>query len=132
MKKTLLLLLAIISFGMASAQTNSKVITNLSAQRFKAVIENDKNGMVLDLRTTDELKAKGYIKGAIQLDYLAKDAEKQIDKLDKSKTYYVYCAGGGRSGECAEYMEKQGFKRVYNLEKGLGEWISSGYPVEKK
>jgi phage shock protein E len=111
MKKSLLILLAVISINVVKAQTSAKVVTNLSAQRFKAVVENDKTGILLDLRTTDEIKTKGYIKGAIQLDYLAKDAEKQIDKLDKSKTYYVYCAGGGRSGECAEYMEKHGFRK---------------------
>lgn len=113
------------------AQTNTKVVTNLSAERFKAASAGDKNSMIIDLRTTDEITSKGAIKGAVQIDYLAKDAEQKIAKLDKNKTYYIYCAGGGRSGECAGYMEKQGFKRVYNLEKGFSEWIAKGFPIEK-
>lgn len=134
MKKHFFILVAIVSIAFTScAQTaNTNVVTNLSAERFKAIIANDKGGSIIDLRTTDEIKAKGTIKGAIQLDFLAKDAEKQIDKLDKNKTYYIFCAGGGRSGECAEYMEKHGFKRVYNMEKGFSEWIQKGFPVEKK
>ncbi|OFY85853.1 MAG: hypothetical protein A3F72_12595 [Bacteroidetes bacterium RIFCSPLOWO2_12_FULL_35_15] len=107
------------------------MVTNLSAERFKAIIENDKEGLIIDLRTTDEIN-KGFIKGAVQLDFLAKDSEKQIDKLDKNKTYYIYCASGGRSGDAAEYMEKHGFKRVYNLEKGFSDWAKKGFPVEKK
>ncbi len=134
MKKYLFLLAAVCTFGFTalaqSAQTH-KEITNLSAERFKIIIGNDKEGVILDLRTTDEMN-KGYIKGAVQLDFLAKDAEKQIDKLDKTKTYYIYCAGGGRSADAAEYMAEHGFKRIYNLEKGFSEWEKKGFPVEKK
>lgn len=133
MKKTFLIIVAIFSFGSNTfAQTaNTTVVTNLSAERFKAIIANDKEGVIIDLRTTDEIN-KGFIKGSVQLDFLAKDSEKQIDKLDKNKTYYIYCAAGGRSGDAAEYMEKHGFKRVYNLEKGFSDWAKKGFPVEKK
>jgi rhodanese-related sulfurtransferase len=134
MKKLIFILIAFVSFTFqTTAQTkNSSVVTNLSAERFKAIVANDKNAMIIDLRTTEEITSKGYIKGAVQLDFLAKDAEKEVDKLDKNKTYYIYCAGGGRSEDCASYMEKQGFKRIYNLEKGFSEWLQKGFPVEKK
>ncbi len=132
MKKVILLFIAVLSVSIAIAQTKNTVVTNLSSERFKAIIANDKGGTIIDLRTTEELEKKGYIKGAIQLDYLAKDAEQKVDKLDKNKTYYIYCAGGGRSSEAAAYMEKNGFKRVYTLEKGLSEWLQKGFPVEKK
>ncbi len=137
MKRTIIILLAIVSFAFkTNAQDahikNTLVLMNLSSERFKAVAFSDKNGMILDLRTTEEIIDKGYIKGAVQLDYLAKDAEAKISKLDKNKTYYIYCASGGRSRDAADYMESKGFKKVYNLEKGFSEWISKGLPVEKK
>ena len=116
----------------ASAQVKSNVVTDLSSERFNAITTNDKTGMVIDLRTTEEITKSGSIAGAVQLDYLAKDAEKQIDKLDKNKTYYIYCASGGRSSDAAAYMEKAGFKRVYTLAKGMTEWLAKGFPVEKK
>lgn len=134
MKKYLFLLATMFTFGLTSiAQTdpNHKEITHLSPERFRAIIGNDKDGVILDLRTTDEMN-KGFIKGATQLDFLAKDAEKQIDKLDKNKTYYIYCASGGRSADAAEYMATHGFKRIYNLEKGFSAWENKGFPVEKK
>lgn len=113
-------------------QKTSTVVTNVSSERFNAIISSDKNGVILDLRTTDEINNKGYIKGSVQLDFLSKDAEKKMDQLDKNKTYYIYCASGGRSGDAAEYMQTHGFKRVFNLQKGFSEWLQKGLPIENK
>jgi rhodanese-related sulfurtransferase len=132
MKKLILVVVALITVAVkTNAQTQSTVITNLSSERFKAITEGDKAGVIVDLRTPDEI-AKGYIKGAVFVDYLSKEWEKEVAKLDKNKTYYVYCAAGGRSADAAEYMEKHGFKKVYNLEKGFSEWSKKGFPIEKK
>lgn len=135
MKKYLFIVTAICAIAFSSIAQNSAThqeFTNLSAQRFKIITENDKNGgILLDLRTTDEMN-KGFIKGAVQLDFQAKDAEKQMDNLDKNKTYYIYCASGNRSAKAAQYMKDHGFRRVYILEKGLKEWEEKGYSVEKK
>jgi rhodanese-related sulfurtransferase len=132
MKKILLALTAILFASLSNAQTTkSSIVKNVSSEEFKAGIEKDKNAILIDLRTTDEIN-RGFIKGSVQLDFLAKDAEKQIDKLDKNKTYYVYCAAGGRSSDAADYMEKHGFKKVINLEKGFGDWAKKGFAIEKK
>lgn len=128
MKNILFLAFMICGFAL-SAQTKTKV-ENVDAATFKKYID-EKKGVLIDLRTTDEIKSKGMIKGAKQIDFLAKDAEAQIGKLDHNKTYLVYCAGGGRSSDCAELMEKQGFIHVVNLEKGFGDWVKKGLPVEQ-
>src|SRR5438552_1574025 len=108
MKKYFILLITFLSFGaITNAQTKETVVRDLSAEKFQKAIANDKAGVIIDLRTDDEINGKGKIKGAVQIDFLAKDAEKQIDKLDKNKTYYIYCAAGGRSADAAEYMENQ-------------------------
>ena len=106
-------------------------IEHVDAITFKTWIDG-KKACLIDLRTDDELKNKGFIKGAIQIDYLKKDAEDKIAKLDKKKTYLIYCAGGGRSGECAELMEKLQFKHVINLEKGFDDWKKKGFAIEFK
>ena len=59
MKKLLLILIAFVSINVSNAQSKDAVVTNLSAQRFQAIVGNDKNGMLLDLRTTEEIKAEG-------------------------------------------------------------------------
>ncbi|MGZ3900101.1 MAG: rhodanese-like domain-containing protein [Bacteroidia bacterium] len=125
MKKLILLMMMV-----AGSAMYSQTVKNVSAEEFKKDIDA-KKGILIDLRTDEEIKSKGKIKGAKQIDFLAKDAEKQFEKLDKKKTYLIYCAGGGRSGECADLMKKQGFKEVINLEKGFGEWKNKGYEIEK-
>jgi phage shock protein E len=134
MKKYILILIAMFSMGtIAFSQTanHKQVVVNLSTMRFKFIIGNDKNGGLLDLRTTDEIN-NGYIKGSVQLDFSAKGATSQIDKLDKTKVYYLYCDSGAKSAEAAAYMENHDFKQVYVLQKGFADWVKQGYPVEKK
>ena len=93
---------------------------------------DEKKYILIDLRTADEIKSKGKIKGAKELDFLDKNADANIEKLDKKKSYLIYCAGGGRSGDCADLMKKQGFKEVVNLEKGFGDWKNKGFEIETK
>ena len=126
--KYLFTLTALITTLFCFSQTK---IENVDAASFKKLID-EKKGYLIDLRTDDELKNKGFIKGAAQIDYFKKDAEAVISKLDKNKTYLIYCAGGGRSGECADLMQKQGFTHVINLEKGFDDWKKKGFEVEMK
>jgi rhodanese-related sulfurtransferase len=125
--KTLLSLLLLLATGTGFSQT----VKNVNAEEFKKMIDA-KKGEVIDLRTTNEIESKGKIRDSKQLDYLAKDSEEQIKKLDKNKTYLIYCAGGGRSGQAAELMQKLGFKEVVNLEKGFDDWKRKGFEIEQK
>lgn len=132
MKKILFLLLAVFSITLLNAQSQTAgVITNVSSEQFREKIEADKGAVIIDLRTKDEI-AKGYIPGSIQIDFLGKNFDTEMAALDKNKTYYVYCQAGGRSADAAAYMEKQGFKKVYNLEKGFSDWKLKGLPIDKK
>lgn len=126
MKKILLILLVLIL-----KQANSQTVSNVNAEEFNKQIKVKKS-ILIDLRTPNEIAKKGKIKGAVEIDFLAKYAEEMIDKLDKKKTYLIYCAGGGRSGECAELMQKKGFAKVINLEKGFDDWKKKGFEVEIK
>lgn len=125
--KTILSFLILLFCINLNAQT---VIKNVDATTFKKYIDENKS-VLIDLRTADEIKTKGMIKGALQIDFLAEGAESSILKLDKKKTYLIYCAGGGRSGDCAELMQKSGFKQIVNLEKGFSDWKNKGFPIEK-
>ena len=127
MKKIVTLILVFIS----SFSFSQEVIKNVDAATFKKMIYEKKN-ILIDLRTADEIKSKGKIKGAIELDFLDKNAEANIEKLDKKNTYLIYCEGGGRRGDCAELMKKRGFKDVVNLEKGFGDWKNKGFEIETK
>lgn len=126
MKK--LISIIILFFALSGISQTAK--TNVTAQEFKKLIE-EKKFVLIDLRTDDEIKIKGKIKGATQINFLDKTAEEQINKLDKQKGYLIYCAGGGRSADCADLMEQQGFKTIINLEKGFSDWQKNGFEIEK-
>lgn len=123
-------LISIIVLFFALSGISQTVKTNVNAQTFKKLIEEKKH-VLIDLRTDDEIKTKGKIKGAKQINFLDKTAEEQINKLDKQKGYLIYCAGGGRSADCADLMEQQGFKTIINLEKGFSDWQKNGFEIEK-
>lgn len=127
MKPIITLILVCISM-FSFSQTH---IEHVDAATFKKLIAERKN-VLIDLRTNDELAKKGFIKDAKQIDYFSKDAEGIIKKLDRKKTYLIYCAGGGRSGECAELMKENGFSHVINLEKGFDDWKKKGFEIEFK
>jgi len=127
MKNLLFISFCFLLIGGFKSQT---LVRNVDAATFQKLIESKKY-VLIDLRTSDEIKSKGMIKGAQQLDYLAKDSEKQIGQLDRKKPYLIYCAGGGRSSDCAELMQKLGFTEVVNLEKGFDDWKRKGLETVK-
>lgn len=100
----------------------------ISAAEFGDKIVNQP-GVILDVRTPREYK-KGFIKDARLLDIFSDNFDAELNKLDRNATYYVYCASGGRSAECAEKMQTLGFKKVYDLDGGMGAWRNANMPIE--
>jgi rhodanese-related sulfurtransferase/thioredoxin-related protein len=102
---------------------------NLSVDEF-ARMAADKQNVILDVRTPKEFSA-GHIPGALNLDYNAPDFQAKAAALDKSKTYLVHCAVGGRSVRACEKLSRLDFPNLYNLPGGFKAWAKAGQPVEK-
>ncbi|MGB7749352.1 MAG: rhodanese-like domain-containing protein [Verrucomicrobiia bacterium] len=102
---------------------------NLSVDEF-ARMAADKQNVILDVRTPAEFSA-GHIPGAVNLDYNAPDFQAKAAALDKSKTYLVHCAVGGRSVRACEKLNRLDFPNLYNLPGGFKAWAKAGQPVEK-
>lgn len=45
--------------------------------------------------------------------------EETLQKLDRKKTYLVYCASGNRSRQAVEAMRRLQFRTVYNQTEGF-------------
>jgi rhodanese-related sulfurtransferase len=90
----------------------------------------DKRVVVLDIRTPGEFST-GKIAGAKNIDFQAPDFEQRIDSLDKSKSYLVHCASGGRSTHSLMLFKKHQFQSIYHLDGGIKAWQKAGLPVEK-
>lgn len=95
---------------------------NIDEIEFAEKLAADDNAVLLDVRTQQEWDT-GYINGAILLDFFNPEFPKEVEKLDKSKNYYVYCRSGNRSGQACGLMEGIGFTgELYNLEGGVMAW----------
>lgn len=92
--------------------------TKLSGTNFVQKYENTTNAILLDVRTPDEFNA-GHIKNAINIDYENQSFESEVKKLDTSKTYFVYCRSGNRSGKSISIMKSNGLKNIYELQGGI-------------
>ena len=94
----------------------------LTQEEWVTQLAADDNAVVLDVRTDVEVE-EGIIANAIHIDiYKGQEFINEIEELDKSKNYYVYCRSGNRSGQACAIMEQLGFENAFNLEGGMLEW----------
>lgn len=94
---------------------------DIDSRTFEAAIQNDKDAVVLDVRTPGEI-AEGIIPGAIHVDLMGGEFAEKIQMLDRDKSYYVYCRSGGRSATACGAMSQWGFRKLYNLSGGIMSW----------
>ena len=115
MKKILLFAIPIVLIFVASRiyrNTETETDTAYCNLNAKEYINTDtKEGVVLDVRTQREYDY-GHLDNAIVVDIYARDFRDKISKLDKDKTYYVYCKTGIRSRSAFNYMLQNKLKKV--------------------
>lgn len=114
-------------FGINSCGAQHPTEINVSVDKLKEITDNlPENTVILDVRTPNEVK-DGMVPHAVNMDYSRKEFEAQVQALDKTKTYYIYCKAGGRSAGAVEYMQNLGFTNVHNVEGGYDAWLDAGY-----
>ena len=130
------ILLNLILFGFilpsCSAQQDG-TITALSAIDASTLIEKhngDSDFVILDIRTPGEYQS-GHIKDAIMIDFYSNSFMDEIDRLDKEKSYLVYCRSGNRSARSMDLFQKLEFQKIYHLSSGINGWNSGGLPLAK-
>ncbi|MBQ4589339.1 MAG: rhodanese-like domain-containing protein [Bacteroidaceae bacterium] len=119
------------SLGLWACTSKQKVeYKNLTSAQFEELIKSP-NVQLVDVRTLAE-HMEGHIPGSLNIN--VKDEEgfpTAVDELlDKGREVAVYCRSGRRSRTAAELLVKKGFK-VYNLDKGILNWIEEGREIEK-
>lgn len=68
-------------------------------------------GTVVDVRTPAEYAA-GHLDGAVNLDVSAAGFETELEALDPTADYVIYCRSGNRSSRAVALMEQAGFTSV--------------------
>lgn len=93
---------------------------NIPVAKFSELMKEDDH-VILDVRSPQEL-AEGSIPGHEMINFFDDDFAEKVEKLDKSKSYLIYCRSGNRSGKACGMMSSMGFGKLYNLEGGIGAW----------
>ena len=97
-------------------------MADLTQQQWQEELSKDDNAVIIDVRTEEETD-EGIIPNAIKSDiYNPQEFMSQLDTLDKTKTFYVYCRSGGRSAQACAIMNQLGFENTKNLLGGFSEW----------
>jgi phage shock protein E len=83
-------------------------VSSLAACATTASIDMKSIAAVIDVRTPDEV-ATGHLHGSINIDIQGSTFESQMNELDKTKNYVVYCHSGNRAGQAITWMQQNGF-----------------------
>jgi len=114
----------------AATSTTVTDVDAAGAARLLAAHRQRGNLVILDIRTAGEFK-EGRIDGSTNLDFYSNDFRQQVAKLERDKTYLVYCASGGRSLESLGLFRRLGFKTVFHLQDGIQGWLQAEMHVTK-
>ena len=120
-------------FGSETQKSETQKIENITPKDAYKLIEKHKdneNFIILDVRTPGEFK-QGYIKNAKNIDYYSETFRDELNKLDKDKTYLIYCRSGNRSGRTLRVMQELDYSTVYNITGGILQWYAEGLPITK-
>ena len=109
---------------------NNKELSNLIEKKIK----------IIDVRTQNEWKSNGIIKGSFLRSLLNKNKKfifedwyKMFNNdFGRNKSIIFICASGVRSNYISHLVKnKNPDLIVYNLKKGINNWIRSGYKIER-
>ncbi len=114
----------------ATVENKAGVVENVTPDQAERVMKENKDAVILDIRTSDEFK-EGHIAGAKNVDFLADDFAEKVAKLDPSKPIVLHCASGGRSTRALEKLKDAKLTKIYHLDGGFAAWKEAGKPVQK-
>ena len=131
-----ILLLALILVSLSSIckddeGTGDTLYENVTvAEAFQLIQDNADNPdfVILDVRTPGEF-AGGHIESAVNIDFYADSFKTDLNRLDKNKTYLIYCRSGNRSGKTLTMMRELKFRNVYEMKDGIKQWKKESLPI---
>ena len=129
----ILLFLFIISIKFVNAE-----VIDIDNSELKNLIEKDIN--IIDVRTQNEWKSNGIIEGSILISLLDKKNKFIFEnwyedfnkKISKNESVIFFCALGVRSKYISNLInKKKPDLKIYNLKKGINDWIRSGNKISR-
>lgn len=122
-------ILAHLLFFAFSCNSQTETANKVNPNEFEKGIKSP-DVQILDVRTAGEFKS-GYITNAMQADWINKqEFNDRIKYVDKNKPVYIYCLVGSRSAAAAEWLRKNGYSNVVELQGGINAWKAANKPIE--
>ena len=117
----------VVPMGLSLSSKNKKD-NHVDPKKWNKLI-NDKETLVLDSRKPFEYNV-GTFKRSINPDVdNFREFPKYLNKLKKTKPIAMFCTGGIRCEKASVFLEKKGFKNVYQLKGGILNYLKN---VKKK
>jgi len=112
---------------------------NLSVNEFAKRINENRNAVILDVRSPEEFKGTntempsfGHFKNAININ--VQELESRLSELSKykEKEILVYCSHSHRSPRASYLLSTNGFKNVSNMSGGVSTIVNPSNELLKK
>ena len=117
----------VVPMGLSLSMINKKN-NHVDPKKWNKLIV-DKETLVLDSRKPFEYEV-GTFKKSVNPDVdNFREFPKYLNKLDKKKPIAMFCTGGIRCEKASVFLEKKGFKNVYQLKGGILNYLKN---VKKK
>lgn len=94
----------------------------ITLEQWNKQLKADAEAIIIDVRKQDEVDL-GSIPNALHID--VENPPKfmeEAQKLDPTKSYYVYCKAGDRSTQACMVLQSLGFEKLYKLDVGYEGW----------
>lgn len=119
---------ALIMGLLVSCTRSDSAAVALGPNEFEQKLSAMPGSILIDVRTPEEHGA-GHLPDAVLINIHERDFSNRLEKLDKSKPIFLYCASGIRSEKAATILDELGFKKVFTLEGGTRDWVEAGKPL---
>jgi sulfur-carrier protein adenylyltransferase/sulfurtransferase len=110
----------------APAVTNG--IAEITAREVKARLDHGEDLFILDVREPHEYQICNLKGKLIPLGELPR----RVHELDSSREMIVHCRSGKRSADAIQFLQKAGFKKLWNLKGGVLAWADEVDPSMPK
>ena len=117
----------VVPIGLTLSSKNKKD-NHVDPKRWNKLI-SDKDTLVLDSRKPFEYKVGSFKKSVNPDVNNFREFPKYLNKLDKKKPIAIFCTGGIRCEKASFFLEKKGFKNVFQLKGGILNYLKN---VKKK
>jgi rhodanese-related sulfurtransferase len=117
-----------LSSGQTITSTSTPTYQNLTVSEAQALIEEEENLVILDVRTEGEFKSS-HLPDAIVIPLSLLEERLAEVSTSKNDKILVYDSTGLRSTTACGLLTESGFTYVYNINGGIREWLFELGPV---